>query len=71
MDLYYDGFITLKENTEENYAIYADFYMGFFQMSIPVARFIAKKLKENLKHGYFLLDCAKAIYGKRGVVYGN
>ena len=65
MDLYYDGFVILAD-TEKGYAIYADKYMGYFKMSVVVAKFITNKLKENMKHGYFLLDCAEKIYRKKG-----
>lgn len=68
MELYSDDFIVIKENTEENYTIYADMLLGFFPMSIAVGRFIAKKLMENKKHGYFLLDCAKKIFEEKGLV---
>lgn len=65
MEVYYDGFCVIKANVEENYAIYADNLMGFFVMSITVAKFIARKLKENEKHGYHLLDLAKNRKGER------
>ena len=66
MELYKDNFIVIKENTDENYTIYADILLDFFPMSIAVGRFIAQKLIENKKHGYFLLDCAKKIFTEKG-----
>ena len=68
MELYSDGFIVIKENTDENYTIYVDMLLGFFPMSVAVGRFISKKLRENQKHGYFLLDCAKKIFSEKGLV---
>ena len=66
MDLYSDNFIVIRENTSEGYTIYADMLRGFFPMSIPVGRYVARKLKENERHGYKVLDCAKKISKKKG-----
>lgn len=45
MDIYRDNFMVLAENTNEGYTIYADRFQGFFPMSVPVGRYVAKKLK--------------------------
>ena len=66
MDIYRDDFMMLAENTNEGYTIYSDRLQGFFPMSIPVGRYVAKKLKENERHGYKVLDCAKRVSKKRG-----
>ena len=66
MDLYTDNFIVLRENTSEGYTIYADRFRDFFPMSVPVGRYVAKKLNENERHGYKVLGCAKRISRKRG-----
>ena len=66
MDIYRDEFIVLAENTSEGYTIYADRLQDYFPMSVPVGRYVAKKLNENTKHGYKVLDCAKKVSRKRG-----
>ena len=66
MDLYTDNFIVIRENTNEGYTIYADKLLGFFPMSVPVGRYVAKKLNENEFHGYKVIDCAKKLSRKRG-----
>ena len=66
MDLYKDNFIIIAENTNEGYTIYADKLLGWCKMSIPVGRYVAKKLKENEYHGYKVLDCAKKVSKKKG-----
>jgi hypothetical protein len=66
MDIYKDSFMVIAENTSEGHTIYADKLQGYFPMSVPVGRYVAKKLKENERHGYKVLDCAKKISRKRG-----
>ena len=68
MDIYKDNFIVIAENTNEGYTIYADKLLGYFPMSVPVGRYVAKKLKENEYHGYKVLDCAKKVSKKKGRV---
>ena len=68
MDIYKDDFIVIAENTSEGYTIYADKLRGYFPMSVPVGRYVAKKLNENERHGYKVLDCAKKISRKKGRV---
>ena len=67
MDIYKDWFCVIRVNEKENYAMYADMYMGFFIMSIPIAKYIAARLKENVKYGCHLLDLAKQIFKEKGV----
>lgn len=56
MELYYDGWCVIKVNPGEKIAIYADRRLGYFEMSIGVANYIVKKLKENQRLGYNLID---------------
>ena len=60
-DLYTDDFIVITVNEEENKGIYADMLMGYMEFSVQVAEFIARKCKENMKHGYRLLDHIKVM----------
>ena len=66
MDLYKDKSIIITENTNEGYTIYSDMLRDYCPMTIPVGRYVAKKLKENKKHGYKVLDYAKKISEKKG-----
>ena len=66
MDLYRDNFMIITENTNEGYTLYVDALQGFFPMSVPVGRYVVKKLKENESHGYKVLDCAHKVSRKRG-----
>lgn len=56
MEIYNDGCGVIKVNTKENYAIYEDIYNGYCKMSIKVAHYIAKKMKEDIRVGYNLID---------------
>lgn len=65
MELYRDDFIVLLENKDKGCICYGDALLGFFEMSVAVGKYIVKKLKENERQGYFLLDCIEKIR-KRG-----
>ena len=56
MDLYRDCFMVIAINDTEHKGIYADALLDYIEFSEEVARFIAKKCAENLKHGYKLID---------------
>lgn len=56
MELYYDGWCVIKVNPETNRAIYANQILEYCEMSINVANYIVKKLHENQRLGYNLID---------------
>ena len=68
MDVYKNDHIVLAENTNEGYTIYSDGQKDYCPMSIPVGKYVAKKLNEDTKHGYKVLDCAKKISRKKGKI---
>lgn len=56
MSLYYDGWLAIELDAEHNRAIIADIARNYAEVSIPVAKYIAKRLRENLKRGYRLIE---------------
>ena len=62
---YNDNIITVVADTEENIGFYADMWQGFEVFSVNVAQYIIRKLQENEKQGYKLLDYIKIINNKR------
>ena len=62
-DIYEDGFIVIGINEENNSGFYTDATcMLFMEFSREVAEFLARKCRENMEHGYNLIDY---IYRKR------
>lgn len=56
MSLYYDGWLAIELDTEHNRAIIADSVRNYAEISIPVAKYVTERLRENLKRGYRLID---------------
>ena len=56
MDLYFDGFccIGIREDTGSGY--YSDISMEYFEFPASIAKYIAKRMRENLQHGSMLID---------------
>ena len=61
-DLYEDNFCNIAVNTEENYACYADMTAAtFIRFSVSVGEYIAKRMKQNIERGYYLIDALQTI----------
>ena len=61
--LYSDNFCDLQD-MGNGFAWYSDISLFAFPIPIDCAEFIAKKLKENVKHGLELIDFMYLIYTK-------
>ena len=61
--LYSDTFCDLQD-MGNGFAWYSDISLFDFPIPIKSAEYIAKKLKENLKHGLRLIDFSWEIYKK-------
>ena len=58
---YNDNFIMVKIDFKENIGIYADRYLDFEVFSMEVGKYIIKRLQDNEKQGYKLIDFIKII----------
>ena len=54
--LYDDNYCFIEYDAQENKCFYADLMMTFISMSLSVGRYIASRMKSNMKFAYKCLD---------------
>ena len=54
--LYEDNYCCIEYDTQENQCFYADLMLSFIPMSYSVGKYIASRMKSNMKFAYKCLD---------------
>ena len=54
--LYDDNYCCIKYDTQDNQCFYSDLMMSFIPMSYSVGKYIANRMKSNMKFAYKCLD---------------
>ena len=54
--LYEDNYCYIAYDTQDNQCFYSDLMMSFIPMSYSVGKYIASRMKSNMKFAYKCLD---------------
>ena len=54
--LYEDNYCCIAYDTQDNQCFYSDLMMSFIPMSYSVGKYIANRMKSNMKFAYKCLD---------------